>query len=85
MTNQNQEGAGLVISVRTDPHRPTHTHTDTQTHTDTHVLYSLLHVLHLTLHVVLLCPEKLDFVQQLTEVLLTNFSLFTLHYGHLKT
>lgn len=48
-------------------------------------LYSLFHVLHLTFHVVLLCSEKLDFIQQFTEVLLTNFGLFALHYGYLNT
>lgn len=52
-------------------------------HTPT--LYLLFHVLHLTLHVVLLCSEKLNFIQQFTEVLLANFGLFTLHYGYLCT
>lgn len=51
----------------------------------TEPVYSLFHVLHLTLHVVLLCSEKLNFIQQFTEVLLANFGLLTLHYGYLNT
>lgn len=48
------------------------------------VSHSLFHVLHLTLHVVLLSSEKLNFIQQFAEVLLANFGLFTLHNGHLR-
>lgn len=59
-------------------------HGHTQTHTRAEHRHSLFHVLHLTLHVVLLCSEKLNFVQQFAEVLLPNFGLLTLHNGYLK-
>lgn len=62
------------IMARTETQNP-HAHTD---------LRSLFHVLHLTLHVVLLSSEKLDFIQQFAEVLLANFGLFTLHNGYLR-
>lgn len=48
------------------------------------VSHSLFHVLHLTLHVVLLSSEKLNFIQQFAEVFLANFGLFTLYNGYLR-
>lgn len=47
--------------------------------------YSLFHVLHLTFHVILLCSQELDFIQQLAQVLLTDFCLLTLHQGNLRS
>lgn len=48
-------------------------------------IYLLFHVLHLTLHVLLLTAQHLHLIQQLTQVLLPYFSLFTLHNGDLNT
>lgn len=42
-------------------------------------IYLLFHVLHLTLHVLLLTAQHLHLIQQLTQVLLPYFSLFTFH------